>query len=85
MRMAGKFDSSSYPMDVYLLTLIDRSFGGSTKNLGAFSSIDKIDEYVQRKYKNRYNIEPIRDGYYLNDSMTSLTLYIRKFKVDEYS
>lgn len=84
MRMARKFNSSSYPMDVYLLTLIDRSFGGSSKNLGVFSSLNKIDDYVQRKYRNRYTIEPIRDGYYLSDSMTSLTLYVRKFKVDEY-
>lgn len=84
MRMAGKFNSSSYPMDVYLLTLIDRSFGGSSKNLGAFSSMDKINSYVEKKYAGRYKIETITAGFYLQDSMTELSLYIKKFKVDEY-
>lgn len=84
MRAAGEFDSSSYLMDVYLLTLIDRSFGGSTKNLGVFSSLGKINDYVEKKYAERYNIEPITAGFYLQDSMTALSLYIRKFKVDEH-
>jgi len=71
-------------MEVYLLTLIDRSFGGSSKNLGAFSSMEKIDSYVNRKYSWRYIIESRNDGYHLGDSMTELVLYVRKFVLDEY-
>lgn len=82
--MAGKFNSSSYPVKIYLLTLFDRSFGGSTKNLGIFSSLDKIDEHVYKTYLNRYNIEPIENGYLLSDSMTGLTLFIKEFVLDEY-
>lgn len=71
-------------MNVYLLTLVDRSFGGSTKNLGVFSSLEKLEDYVYKRYSIRYIIEKQKDGYYLRDSMTELVLYIRKFVVDEY-
>lgn len=69
---------------VFLLTMIDRSFGGSTKDLGVFSTPDKLEAYVYRKYSRRYAIESISDGYSLTDSMTGLMLYVREFVVDEY-
>lgn len=83
MRMAGKFNSSSYPVEAYLLTLIDRSFGGSTRDLGIFSSEDSIESYVERKYSQRYMIKKLSNGFLLSDSMTEIVLLVQKFVMDE--
>lgn len=70
-------------MEVYLLTQRSRDFGGHAKNLGIFSTEEKLEQFVYDHFNNKYRIERKNNAYLLSSYMTELVCQITKFTLDD--